>query len=53
MIDVELNILPSNIKEGNVLKYENNTYMLDTKEEEERKLSISEKFNRLKNKDNQ
>ena len=53
IVNISLDILPSNLKEGNVLKYENNTYILDTKEEERRKLIISEKFNRLKSKDNQ
>lgn len=51
--DVELNKLPCNLKEGNVLKYENNTYTLDETLEQERKNAILEKFNRLKNKDNQ
>lgn len=49
--DVSLSLLPKDIKEGNVLKYENNTYILDKKEEEERKKAILTKFEKLKNKD--
>ena len=51
IVNISLDILPSNLKEGNVLKYENNIYTLDKKEEEERKKTIIDKFNKLKNKD--
>ena len=51
IVNISLDILPSNLKEGNVLKYENNIYTLDKKEEEERKKTILDKFNKLKNKD--
>ena len=50
-IDISLDILPNNLKEGNVLKYENNTYTLDKEQEEERRNAIISKFERLKNKD--
>ena len=50
-IDISLDILPNNLKEGNVLKYENNTYTLDKEEEEERRNAIISKFEKLKNKD--
>lgn len=49
--DVSLTLLPKNLKEGNILKYENNTYTLDEKEEEERRKAILSKFEKLKNKD--
>lgn len=51
IIDISLDILPTNLKEGNVLKYENNTYTLDKEQEEERRNAIISKFERLKNKD--
>lgn len=50
-VEVKLNTLPSKVKEGSVLKYENKKYTIDKKEEEERKKTILDKFNRLKNKD--
>ena len=49
IINMPLNKLPSNLKEGNVLKYENNTYTKDTEEENNRKKTILEKFNKLRN----
>ena len=49
IINTPLNKLPSNLKEGNVLKYENNTYTKDTEEENNRKKTILEKFNKLRN----
>ena len=51
MINIKKDLLPKNIKEGNVLKYENNTYTLDKEEEERRKQSLLLKFNQLKSKD--
>ena len=51
IVNILLDILPSKLKEGNVLKYENNKYTIDKKEEEKRKKTILNKFNKLKNKD--
>ncbi len=51
IIDVSISILPANLKEGNVLKYENNTYTIDKEEEENRRNTIISKFEKLKNKD--
>ena len=48
IINIPLNSLPTNLKEGNVLRYENNTYILDADEEEKRRQAILEKFNKLK-----
>lgn len=49
-IDVSLSLLPKNLKEGNVLKYENSTYTIDKEEEEKRRNAIISKFEKLKNK---
>ena len=51
IIEVELKELPSNIKEKNILIYENNVYKIDKKIEEERKENILNRFNKLKKKD--
>ena len=40
--------LPQNIHEGTILKKENNTYLIDTKEEEKRRKKIQEKFKKLR-----
>ena len=52
IINIDISLLPTNLKEGNVLRYENNTYILDNDEEEKRRQLLLEKFNKLKNKDN-
>ena len=49
--EVKLSELPSNTKEGKVLKYENSKYLIDEEEEKQRKKEILEKFNKLKKKD--
>lgn len=49
-IDININLLPKNLKEGNVIKYKNNKYIIDKKAEQRRRNSILEKFNKLKNK---
>jgi len=51
MIELKKVLLPSNIKDGNVLIFENNEYKLDLNEEELRRQRIRERFNRLKQKD--
>ena len=50
IINIDINLLPKNIKEGNIIKYKNNKYKIDKKEERKRRQSILEKFNKLKNK---
>lgn len=50
-ITVKRDILPKEAKEGSVLRFENNSYVLDTTRTQERKDSIAAKFNKLKNKD--
>ena len=52
IINIDIKLLPTNLKEGNVLRYENNTYILDNDEEDKRRQLLLEKFNKLKNKDN-
>ena len=49
--EVSTYILPSTIKEGAILFETNNTYQLDTSEEEKRKKEISERFKRLRSND--
>ena len=51
MIDIDINELPANIKEGNVLIYENKKYYIDVNLEEERKKNILEKFQKLRKND--
>lgn len=48
MVEIEKKLLPQNIKDGNVLLFENNEYKLDLDEEEIRRQRIRERFNRLK-----
>ena len=46
--EVLLEVLPSNIKEGTILTYENSVYKKDEVLEQQRRTSIQDKFNRLK-----
>ena len=46
--EVLLEVLPSNIKEGHILTYENSGYTKDEVLEQQRRTSIQDKFNRLK-----
>ena len=50
MIDIERKLLPIDIKEGSILVFDNNTYYIDEIFEQEKRLSILEKFNKLRNK---
>ena len=49
--EVSTTLLPLRIKEGTILLEENNTYILDTKEEEKRKEEILLRFKRLRSKE--
>lgn len=51
MIDIDINELPANIKEGNVLIYDNKKYYINANIEEERKKNILEKFQKLRKND--
>jgi len=48
--EVLLEVLPSNIKEGTILTYENEIYKKDKVLEQQRKTSIQNKFNMLRKK---
>lgn len=48
LIKISIFNLPQNIYEGTILKKENNTYLIDTKEEEKRRRKIQEKFKKLR-----
>ena len=48
IIEVNVNGLPNNVKEKDIVKKENNKYILDIKEKEERISRINEKFEMLK-----
>lgn len=47
--EVPLELLPKNVKEGSIITLENDTYILNSNEEEARRKIIEEKLNRLKN----
>ena len=47
-IEVNKNLLPREIKEGNIITVEDNQYILNKKEEESRKQKLQEKLERLK-----
>lgn len=48
-IEVNLDLLPVNVRDGSVLKYDNDCYILDSDYEEKRRKKLREKLNRLKN----
>lgn len=47
--EVPLELLPKNVKEGSIITLKNDTYILNSNEEEARRKIIEEKLNRLKN----
>lgn len=49
IIEINISLLPKEIKDGTILIYENESYKLDLTAEEKRRQAILEKFNRLKN----
>ncbi len=46
--EVDISLLPEEIKEGTILSFNDNKYELDLDEEEERRKRILDMFNRLK-----
>ena len=46
--DINTKELPKEIKEGNILLFKDNKYIIDEDEEEKRRKIILEKFNKLK-----
>lgn len=49
LIEVSLSALPSNVKEGSILRKEADTFVLDLSEEEKRRLELRRRLERLKN----
>ncbi len=47
IFEIGIDKLPSECKEGSVVIFENNTYMIDVKEEKARKKRIKEKMKKL------
>lgn len=47
-LEVDISLLPSNIKEGSILSLKDNIYIIDETEEDIRRKRIMEKFNKLK-----
>lgn len=50
IIEISINLLPNNIKENNIIVYDNNKYILDKETERERKKDLLSRFNKLKKK---
>lgn len=50
MLDIEKHLLPQNIQEGSIIIFNNNHYYIDKASEIKKRITIQEKFNRLKNK---
>ncbi len=49
MIEVPTSILPNDIHEGSILKYEKNQYTILEEEEKKKRKEIEERFQRLRN----
>lgn len=50
LIEVEISLLPENVKEINIVIYEDDEYKLDQQTEETRKKDLLSRFNKLKKK---
>ena len=48
MEEISKDKIPFSVRDGDILKLENNTYQLDEAEQEKRKKRIQEKLNKLK-----
>ena len=48
IIEIELECLPNEIKEGNILIYQNEEFIILSDEEKNRRLSLRERMNKLK-----
>ena len=46
--EVDITLLPNNIKEGSILEFKNDTYTLELSKEEKIRQEILEKFQRLR-----
>lgn len=49
IVEIDISLLPTGIKEGNVVGYKNN-YYIDKDLEKQRRIDIKKKFDRLRNK---
>jgi len=47
VINIKLTNLPSGVKEGDILKFENNIYAIDEQRTKQGKKDIEERFNKL------
>lgn len=47
-INVSLYILPSNVEEGTIVKFENNKYIIDNNEEKRRRYLFRKRLEKLK-----
>lgn len=52
MIDVDINLIPEDSSEGDVLRFEDGIYISDPDATEARRAAIREKFNRLRRRNN-
>ena len=50
IIEININLLPNNIKENSIVIYDNYEYIIDKVTEKERKKNLLSKFNKLKKK---
>ena len=50
IIEIDINLLPNNIKENSIILYDNNKYILDKETESARKKDLLNRFNKLKKK---
>ena len=46
--EVDKTLLPNEIKEGNIIKYENDSYTLDQKTENKRRKELEDKLKKVK-----
>lgn len=47
IVNIPVNSLPSDIEEGTILKYENNSFSIDRQQTEDARNSINEKFKKI------
>ena len=50
IIEVDISLLPEGSKESNIIRIENNKYILDKQEEQKKKEDIFNRFNKLRKK---
>ena len=50
IVEIDINVLPEGSKESSIITIIDNEYKLDTQEEQERKTSLLNRFNKLRKK---